>query len=130
MGSTTPSPILQEKILYFFFVNVSKFKNKLTKLILISVLNGKFQGFGVFFLVYSSCFPKLKVCRLLAILKKKKKKENLPGALGEQLFSICCAFPRATFSSGLTQAADPMSKSLPQETIYTRPSVQVHNFFL
>lgn len=80
------------------------------KLILISVLNGKFQGFFFFFLVYSSCFPKLKVCRLLAILKKKKKKkENLPGALGEQLFSICCSVPRATFSSGLTQAADPMS---------------------
>lgn len=78
------------------------------KLILISVLNGKFQGFFFFFLVYSSCFPKLKVCRLLAILKKKRK-DNLPGALGEQLFSICCSFPRATFSSGLTQAADPMS---------------------
>lgn len=47
------------------------------KLILISVLNGKFQGFFFFFLVYSSCFPKLKVCRLLAILKKKKKEKKI-----------------------------------------------------
>ena len=42
------------------------------KLILISVLNGKFQ-FWFFFLVHSSYFPKLEVCRLLAILKKKKQ---------------------------------------------------------
>ena len=34
------------------------------------------------------------------------------------------------FSLGLTQAADPVSESLPQETTYTRPSVQVHIFFL
>ena len=89
---------------------------------------GSFSCF-FFFLVYSSYFPKLEVCRLLAILKKKKRKETLLGALGEQLFSSYCSLPRATFSSGLTQAADPVSKSLPPETTYTRPSVQVHFFF-
>ena len=46
------------------------------KLILISVLNGKFQVF--FFFVYSSCFPKLEVRRLLAILKKKRKSPGGP----------------------------------------------------
>lgn len=35
----------------------------------------------------------------------------------------------ATFSSGLTQVADPVSKSLPQETSYKWPSAQVRLFF-
>lgn len=52
------------------------------KLILISVLNGKFQLFFFFFLVYSSYFPKLEVCRLLAILKKKKEKKLSWGPWG------------------------------------------------
>ena len=35
----------------------------------------------------------------------------------------------ATFSSGQTQVADPLSKSFSQETRYKRPSVQVQLFF-
>lgn len=128
--SATYTSIPQGKKLWlqflFNFEIVSKLKKIFNEVNSYQCCKWDISVFFFFFFpdfAFSSCFPKLEACRLLVTLQ-------ICEAPGKQLSSIWCSLQMAMFSSGLTQVADPVSKSLPQETSYKWPSAQVQCFFL